>query len=267
MANKFLTPIGLPSGTANPVSAQAGELFYRSDLNSIQMYNGVEWSAQVDAEAVLDLMINFGVVGGDSGGPSTTAYNTQVDGGVPITEAFDTRYEGGAPTSTYIEAFDVADGSDGATGATGPTGPQGADSTIAGPTGPTGADGAGTPTGVDGQVQYNNSGSFGANASFTFDSSNSTLTVTNLVTSSIEPPSTLTGTYTISSPTTITLSPTDEIINAAPMKLVNKTVSQLGSLVASVGAMVFCTNASGGSIPAFYDGTDWRRVSDRVVVS
>ena len=260
MANKFLTPIGLPSGTTNPVSAEAGELFYRSDLNSIQMYNGVEWSAQVDAEAVLDLMVNFGVVGGDSGSPSTTAYNIQVDGGAPVTEAFDTRYECGAPSSTYVETFDVADGVDGADGSVGATGPTG-------PTGPSGSDGAAIPTGVNGQVQYNNSGSLAGSAGLTYNSSNSTLTVINLVTSSIEPPSTLTGTYTISSPTTITLSPTDEIINAAPMKLVSKTVSQLGSLVASVGAMVFCTNASGGSIPAFYDGTSWRRVSDRVVVS
>jgi len=51
------------------------------------------------------------------------------------------------------------------------------------------------------------------------------------------------------------------------MKLVSKTVTDLSTLVSSVGAMVFCTDESGGAIPAFYDGTNWRRVSDRAIVS
>jgi hypothetical protein len=154
-------------------------------------------------------------------------------------------------------------GPEGQAGVDGPTGPTG----DIGPTGPTGPSGVGTPTGISGQVQYNNNGIFGANAGFTFNSSSQTLTVSNLVTSSIAPPDTLTGTYTISSPTTITLDPVSEIINAAPMRLLNRTVFQLSSLVASVGSMVFCTNASGGSVPVFYDGTNWRRVTDRVIVS
>jgi len=87
------------------------------------------------------------------------------------------------------------------------------------------------------------------------------------VASTISPPDSLSGTYTISSPTTITLDPVSEIINDAPMKLVNKTVAQLSSLVSSVGAMVFVTNETGGAVPAFYDGTNWRRVTDRSVVS
>jgi len=93
------------------------------------------------------------------------------------------------------------------------------------------------------------------------------LTTPTLVVNTISAPTDLTGTYTISSPTTITLDPTDEIINDAPMKLVNKTVAQLGSLTASTGSMVFCTNESGGAVPCFYDGSNWRRVTDRAVVS
>ena len=89
----------------------------------------------------------------------------------------------------------------------------------------------------------------------------------NVIADSINPPATLTGTFTLSSPTTITLDPTDEIINDAPMKLVSKTVAQLGSLTSSAGAIVYCTDETGGSIPAFYDGTNWRRVSDRAIVS
>jgi hypothetical protein len=131
----------------------------------------------------------------------------------------------------------------------------------------TGGGGGGTPGGADTQVQFNNAGSFGGDADFVYNSTTNTLTVVNLVTSSISPPATLTGTYTISSPTTITLDPVDEIINDAPMKLVSKTVTDLSTLVSSVGAMVFCTDESGGAIPAFYDGTNWRRVSDRAIVS
>ena len=111
------------------------------------------------------------------------------------------------------------------------------------------------------------SGNFGGDADFTYNSTTNTLTIKNLIAESVNPPSTLTGTYTISSPTTITLDPTSEIINDAPMKLKGYTVSQLGSLTSSAGAMVYCTDETGGSIPAFYDGTNWRRVSDRAIVS
>jgi hypothetical protein len=46
------------------------------------------------------------------------------------------------------------------------------------------------------------------------------------------------------------------------------TVSQLGNLGAFPGGqMVFCTNDSGGPVPAFSDGTNWRRVTDRAIVS
>ena len=94
-----------------------------------------------------------------------------------------------------------------------------------------------------------------------------TIFADTITVSTISAPSDSTGTYTITSPTTITLDPVDEIINDAPMRLVSKTVAQLGSLTASAGAMVFCTNETGGAIPVFYDGTNWRRVSDRAVAS
>ena len=149
----------------------------------------------------------------------------------------------------------------GPAGPAGPTGPAGP----AGPQGPAGT--AANPTGANKQVQYNANGEFGADANFTFDSSTNTLSVENIEAESIAPPPTLTGTYTISSPTTITLDPTSEIINAAPMQLMRKTVFQLSSIIASEGAIAFCTNASGGSIPVFYDGVSWRKFSDRSIVA
>ena len=33
------------------------------------------------------------------------------------------------------------------------------------------------------------------------------------------------------------------------------------------GAMIFVSDETGGSIPAFSDGTSWRRVTDRTVIS
>lgn len=36
---------------------------------------------------------------------------------------------------------------------------------------------------------------------------------------------------------------------------------------AGAGRMVYVSNESGGAVPAFSDGTNWRRVTDRAVVS
>jgi hypothetical protein len=44
-------------------------------------------------------------------------------------------------------------------------------------------------------------------------------------------------------------------------------VAQLGSLVASAGAIAYCSNESGGAQPCFYDGSNWRRFTDRAIVS
>lgn len=46
------------------------------------------------------------------------------------------------------------------------------------------------------------------------------------------------------------------------------TVAELADVPAApAGLMIFVTNESGGSIPAFSDGTNWRRVTDRQIVS
>jgi hypothetical protein len=51
------------------------------------------------------------------------------------------------------------------------------------------------------------------------------------------------------------------------LTLGNKTVAQLSSLTPSIGTMVYCTDETGGAQPIFYDGTNWRRMTDRIVVS
>ena len=53
-----------------------------------------------------------------------------------------------------------------------------------------------------------------------------------------------------------------------PARLPSYTTSTLPSASgAGAGSMVFVTDEAGGAVPAFSDGTDWRRVTDRAVVS
>lgn len=50
--------------------------------------------------------------------------------------------------------------------------------------------------------------------------------------------------------------------------LPSKTVAELANTAATpAGQFVFCSNESGGSVPAFSDGTNWRRVTDRAIVT
>lgn len=44
-------------------------------------------------------------------------------------------------------------------------------------------------------------------------------------------------------------------------------VADLPSAAAHTGAVLYVRNESGGAVPAFSDGTNWLRVTDRVVVS
>lgn len=52
-----------------------------------------------------------------------------------------------------------------------------------------------------------------------------------------------------------------------PFRLAEYTVSTLPSATGVAGAMIYVSNESGGAVPAFSDGTNWRRVTDRAVVS
>ena len=63
------------------------------------------------------------------------------------------------------------------------------------------------------------------------------------------------------------------IYNAGGLQLPSYTVAELqvtgasANAVRRVGNMAFCNNESGGAQPCFYDGSDWRRMSDRAVIS
>ncbi len=51
------------------------------------------------------------------------------------------------------------------------------------------------------------------------------------------------------------------------LQLTSYEVADVPDAASWTGAMIYVSNESGGSIPAFSDGTDWRRVSDRAVIS
>jgi hypothetical protein len=61
---------------------------------------------------------------------------------------------------------------------------------------------------------------------------------------------------------------TGGVLYPSQLVLPSYTVAQLANLsVVPAGQFVFCSNESGGSIPVFSDGTNWRRVTDRAIVS
>lgn len=56
-----------------------------------------------------------------------------------------------------------------------------------------------------------------------------------------------------------------QVASAVPVKLPSYTVATLPAQ--NTGAMIYVSNETGGAVPAFSDGTNWRRVTDRAIVS
>jgi hypothetical protein len=50
-------------------------------------------------------------------------------------------------------------------------------------------------------------------------------------------------------------------------RLTAYTVATVPSAAANPYAQIFVTDEVGGAVPAFSDGTNWRRVTDRAIVS
>lgn len=58
-----------------------------------------------------------------------------------------------------------------------------------------------------------------------------------------------------------------EGLNSGPQRLTAYTVLTLPSPSQYSRTMIYVSNETGGAVPAFSDGTNWRRVTDRVIVS
>ena len=63
------------------------------------------------------------------------------------------------------------------------------------------------------------------------------------------------------------MKPVKQLNIDAPLPLDMYTVGTLPSAAGNQGAIIYVTDETGGAVPAFSDGTDWRRVTDRAVVS
>lgn len=65
-----------------------------------------------------------------------------------------------------------------------------------------------------------------------------------------------------------TATPSTTLHVNGPARIGSYTVGTVPSAsTAGAGSMIYVSDETGGAIPAFSDGTDWRRVSDRAVVS
>lgn len=74
MSRKFLTPVGLPSGSALPAVGSVGDLFFKTTDGVIYAHDGTTWVAQGGSSEA---------VGNIDGGTSSSTYGgtTPINGG------------------------------------------------------------------------------------------------------------------------------------------------------------------------------------------
>ena len=122
-------------------------------------------------------------------------------------------------------------------------------------------------TGSNTQVQFNDGGSLAGDSDFTFDKSSNTLQVTNLD---------VLGTFSKQEDYGLISQAANVVIDMGvitnddrmPTPHDSYTVAEANSLsYLNTGDMIFVSNESGGATMAFYDGTNWRRIQDREVIS
>lgn len=134
-----------------------------------------------------------------------------------------------------------------------------------------------SPAGSNTQVQFNDGGSSGADASLTFDKATDTLQ-TGIVKGILFEPITDYGSVATTANMTIdygsvTSAGTTPAIG--DFEFINDvfgpvgdsfTVSALPS-ASQPGQMIYVSDETGGSVMAFSDGSNWRRITDRAIVS
>ena len=64
-----------------------------------------------------------------------------------------------------------------------------------------------------------------------------------------------------------TATPVTKLDVDGPIRVKSYLVAALPSAAAGAGQVILVSNEAGGAVPAFSDGTNWRRVTDRAVVS
>ena len=59
----------------------------------------------------------------------------------------------------------------------------------------------------------------------------------------------------------------NNIVLGAAFKLPDYSVAGVPDATQWFGAMIYINDETGGAVPAFSDGADWRRVTDRAVIA
>jgi len=122
-------------------------------------------------------------------------------------------------------------------------------------------------SGSNTQVQFNDGGDLAGDSDFTFDKSSNTLQVTNLDVMSTFSHVEDYGTITQAANITIDYGVVT-VDDRQPTPHDSYTVSEANALTyINAGDMIFVSDETGGATMAFYDGTDWRRLQDRAVIS
>jgi len=127
------------------------------------------------------------------------------------------------------------------------------------------------------QIQFNDGGSMGADESLTFDKQTDTLQ-TGVVKGVLFESITDYGLITTSANMTIDYGAVNEAETTSAIgdfEFINDVFGPVGdSFVVSAlpnaaqpGQMIYVSNETGGSVMAFSDGSNWRRITDRAVVS
>lgn len=133
-----------------------------------------------------------------------------------------------------------------------------------------------TPSGSNTQIQYNDGGAFAGDESLTFDKATDTLQ-TGIVRGVLFDPITDYGLITTTANMTIDYGAVTDAPNSCAgdyeyISSISGPTSdsyQVASLpsAAQPGQMIYVSDETGGATMAFSDGSDWRRITDRAVVS
>jgi len=119
------------------------------------------------------------------------------------------------------------------------------------------------------QIQFNDSGSLNGESSFVYDKSDDKLTVKNLEVTGVLSRVQNYGSITSSAGSDETFdygAVTGD--DREPVSHDSYTVAEANALSGlQAGDMIFVSNETGGATMAFYDGSDWRRIQDRAVIS
>ena len=138
----------------------------------------------------------------------------------------------------------------------------------------------GSVGGSNTHVQYNDGGVIGGSGSFTYDEAEAKLTVggttSSILFETVNDYGLITATATDSVDYGNLTDSVSALVNSdygviessgGPVEFPRYSVSGVPDASAYIGHMVFINNETGGPVMAFSDGTNWRRVTDRAVIS